>query len=54
MLEDEVKRQVQVLLVKEAEIASLKKQIKSYKETLANEDMSSQVSELAKKLAFSD
>ena len=54
VLEDEAKRQAQVLLVKEAEIASLKKQIKSFKETLENEDMSKQVTDLAKKLAFSD
>ena len=54
VLEDEAKRQAQLLLVKEAEIDSLRKQIKQYKETLDNEDMSKEVSELAKKLAFSD
>ena len=41
-------------MVKDSEIASLKKSNKQYKETLANEDMSSQVTELSKKLAFAD
>ena len=42
------------MMVKDSEIASLKKSNKQYKETLANEDMSSQVTELSKKLAFAD
>ena len=42
------------MMVKDAEIASLKKSNKQYKETIGNEDSTSQVSELTKKLAFAD
>ena len=53
-LEEELKRQVQVLMVKESEIQSMKQQIQKYKTQIESNEMGQEVTEMSKKLAFAD
>jgi hypothetical protein len=48
VLLDDLKKKNQMLMVKDAEIESLKKYVKELKETIDNNDMSKELQELKK------